>query len=110
MFKRVFWMSTGMAVGAAGAFWAKRRVEETIEYYLPDHVADRAVSSARQFGETVRAAADEGRQAMRETEAQLRARVDDRTFVGQRPEPPRPAPPRSTQHLRARRYRSGGHR
>lgn len=90
MFKRVFWMSTGMAVGAAGAFWAKRRVEETVERYLPEQVADRAAASARNLGQTVRAAAAEGREAMRSTEAELRTRVDDRTFVGQRPTPPAP--------------------
>lgn len=87
MFKRVFWMSTGMAVGAAGAFWAKRRVEETVERYMPEQVADRAAASARNLTATVRAAAAEGREAMRDTEAELRARVEERTFVGQRPDP-----------------------
>ena len=82
MFKRVIWMSTGMAVGAAGAFWAKRRVEETVERYLPEQVADRAAASARSLGQTVRAAASEGRDAMRATETELRNRVEDRTFVG----------------------------
>lgn len=85
MFKRAFWMTTGMAVGATGAFWAKRRVEETVERYLPEQVADRAAASARTIGATVKAAATEGRQAMRDTEAELRARVEDRTFVGSPP-------------------------
>jgi hypothetical protein len=93
MFKRAFWMTTGMAVGATGAFWAKRRVEETVERYLPEQVADRAATSARQLGDAVRAAAAEGREAMRSTEAELRNRVEDRTFVGQRPTPPVPATP-----------------
>ena len=31
MFKRVTWMGIGMAVGAAGAFRAKRKVEEATE-------------------------------------------------------------------------------
>lgn len=89
MFKRVIWMGTGMAVGAAGSFWAKRKVEETVERYLPEQVADRAVASARGLGATVKAAATEGREAMRATEAELRARVDARTFVGDAPaEPP----------------------
>lgn len=93
MFKRIFWMSTGMAVGASGAFWAKRRVEQTVERYLPEQIADRAALSARSLGDTVRAAADEGRQVMRATEAELRARVEERTFVGERPAPaPAPAP------------------
>ena len=40
MFKRVIWMGTGMAVGAGGAFWAKRKVEQTVERYLPEQVAE----------------------------------------------------------------------
>ncbi len=82
MFKRAFWMSTGMAVGAGSAFWAKRKVEATVERYLPEQVAERAATSAKDLGRTVRAAAAEGRSAMRATEAELRARVEARTFVG----------------------------
>ncbi|MEZ5178842.1 MAG: hypothetical protein R2746_11345 [Acidimicrobiales bacterium] len=93
MFKRIFWMSTGVAVGAGSAFWAKRKVEATVERYLPEQVADRAAASAKDLGRTVRAAAAEGREAMRATEAELRARVEARTFVGSAPAAPAPAPP-----------------
>lgn len=85
MFKRIFWMSTGVAVGASGAFWAKRKVEETLEAYLPEQVAVRAAETAKGLGTTVRQAAVEGREAMRTTEAELRARVEARTFVGEAP-------------------------
>ena len=54
MFKRIIWMGTGMAVGAGGAFWAKHKVEATVEKYLPEQVADRAASQARDLGRTVR--------------------------------------------------------
>ncbi len=87
MFKRITWMGIGMAVGAAGAFRAKRKVEETIDRYLPEQVADRAATSARQVGQAVRAAATEGREAMKATEEELRQRVEARTYVGDRPEP-----------------------
>ena len=87
MFKRIFWMTTGVAVGASGAFWAKRKVEETVEQYLPEQVAIRAAASAKGLGTTVRQAAVEGREAMRSTEAELRARVEARTFVGEAPKP-----------------------
>lgn len=90
MFKRIIWMGTGVAVGAGGAFWAKRKVEETVEQYLPEQVAVRAATGARSLADTVRAAAVEGREQMRATEAELRARVEARTFVGA-PEP-EPAP------------------
>ena len=101
MFKRIFWMGTGIAVGASGAFWAKRKVEETIEQYLPEQVAVRAAGTAKDLGRTVRQAASEGREAMRSTEAELRARVEARTFVGDAPAPgpkaaPAPTGPRRT--------------
>jgi len=55
----------------------------------------------------VRAAASEGRDAMRATEAELRARVEQRTFVGPATaEPPPEAEPpaaASTSRRRARR-------
>lgn len=92
MFKRIFWMGTGMAVGAGGAFWAKRKVEATVEQYLPEQVAVRAAAGAKGLAETVKAAASEGRDAMRATEAELRARVDARTFVGPATDDAAPAP------------------
>lgn len=87
MFKRITWMGIGMAVGATGAFRAKRKVEETIERYLPEQVADRAAASARGVSQVVRTAAQEGREVMRATESELRARVEARTYVGERPAP-----------------------
>jgi hypothetical protein len=82
MFKRIVWMGTGMAVGAGGAFWAKRKAEEAVERYLPEQVANRVATSARDLGRTVAAAASEGREAKRQRERELRRQVDARTFVG----------------------------
>ncbi len=87
MFKRVIWMGTGAAMGAGSAFWAKRKVVRTVERYLPDELARRAGESARGVGRTVRVAATEGRTAMREREAELRARSEARTLAGSRPKP-----------------------
>lgn len=84
MFKRITWMGTGMAIGAGGAFWAKRKVENVMDRYVPEQVADRVATQARKVGLTVRAAASEGRQAMRDREQELRGQVDARTFVGSR--------------------------
>ena len=75
MFKRITWMGIGMAVGATGAFRAKRKMEETIERYLPEQVADRAVTSARGVSQVVKAAATEGREVMRATETEPLVRV-----------------------------------
>lgn len=116
MFKRITWMGTGMIVGAGGAFWAKRKVERAVEQYLPEQVADRAAASARGLGHAVRAAATEGKEAMRATEAELRTRVDARTFTGHTPElAGRPGAPaaRSAGHRPpgfGRRRRHPGHR
>lgn len=85
MFKRIIWMGTGVVVGASGAFWAKRKVEETVEAYMPEQVAIRASAAGKGLAETVKAAASEGREAMKATEAELRARVQDRTFIGESP-------------------------
>lgn len=82
MFKRITWLGAGIAVGAGGAFWTKRKVEATVARYLPDRVADRAATQARDLGRTVREAASEGRDAMRQRQQELRAQVEDRTFVG----------------------------
>jgi hypothetical protein len=92
VFKRVFWMSAGVAVGAGSAFWAKRRVEQAVQQLMPEQVADRAATSARDLGRNVRDAAVEGRAAMREREAELRAQVESRTFVGPRPDGPASTP------------------
>jgi hypothetical protein len=93
VFKRVIWVGTGMAIGAGSAFWAKHKVTRTVERYLPDQVAERAATSAKDLGRTVRGAASEGRQAMRDREAELRAQVEARTFVGPAASP---RSPRST--------------
>ncbi len=89
MFKRVIWMGTGAALGAGSAFWAKRKVVRTLERYLPDELARRAGASARTVGRTVRVAASEGRTAMREREAELRAQSDARTLAGSPAKSPR---------------------
>jgi len=91
VFKRVTWMGIGMAVGATGAFRAKRKVEAAIDRYLPEQVADRAAASARNVGQAMRTAASEGREVMKATEEELRQRVEARTYVGDRPSAERAA-------------------
>jgi len=82
MFKRAVWMGTGMAVGAGSAFWAKRKVQRTVQRYLPEQVAQRTGASARSLSRTVRDAASEGRAAMRQRESELRAEADARRSGG----------------------------
>jgi hypothetical protein len=96
VFKRVFWMGTGMVAGAGSVLWAKRRVERAVQQLLPEQVADRATTSARDLGRNVRDAAAEGRATMRAREAELRAQVEARTFVGPRPNGPTSQPRRTS--------------
>ncbi len=73
MFKRLFWLTVGMAIGFGTSFWIFRLVRDTLERYAPEQVAENLASAARRLGDDVRDAVAEGRQAMREAEAELRA-------------------------------------
>ncbi len=79
MFKRLFWLSTGLAAGFGSSFWLMRTVRRTIERLTPQRLTQDAVAGARSVGTELKAALDEGRLAMREREAELRAQIDRRT-------------------------------
>lgn len=73
MFKRLFWLTVGMAIGFGTSFWIFRVVRDTMSRYAPEQVADNLGRAARRlYDETVDAVA-QGRDAMRQAEAQLRA-------------------------------------
>lgn len=87
MFKRLFWLSVGVGVGIAGSFSVTRRVRATVDRYRPEQLSAAAGDAARRLGTDVRAALTEGRAAMVEREAELRARLDlhlEPTDVGRR--------------------------
>jgi hypothetical protein len=70
----------GMGLGASASVWAQRRLKLWLRSYAPPEVAARAARrstevAGRTAGE-VRTALAEGRQAMREREAELRGRMD----------------------------------
>ncbi len=73
MFKRLFWLMVGIAIGFGTSFWMYRLVRDTMERYAPEQVAENLASAARRMGDDLRDAVAEGRQAMREAEAELRA-------------------------------------
>ena len=79
MFKRLFWLVVGAGFGFGVSFWVTRFVKQTIERYSPERVSDDLSSAFRAFGHDLRAAAAEGRLAMREREEELRAAVESRT-------------------------------
>ncbi|HEX4775557.1 MAG TPA: hypothetical protein VFW74_02190 [Acidimicrobiia bacterium] len=86
MFKRLFWLTVGFGSGI-GTSWfvvrsVKRTVRRTVAAYPASELAGRAATRAargvRTFGGDVRGAIAEGRVAMREREAELRADVERR--------------------------------
>ena len=80
MLKRLRWIVMGMGVGASASVWAQRKVKLLLRTYTPPEVAARAAkrgteAAGRTAGE-VRTAFAEGKQAMRQREAELRHQVD----------------------------------
>ena len=78
MFKRLFWLLTGIGFGFGVSFWMMRFVRSTIERYTPEKVSGDLAGAIRAFGADLRAAAEEGRAGMREREAELLAELDRR--------------------------------
>ena len=76
MFKRLFWLIVGAAFGFGVSFWFMRFVRETVERYSPERVSSDLAGALRSLGRDIRAAVAEGREGMREAEADLRARIE----------------------------------
>jgi hypothetical protein len=74
--KRVRWMAMGVGV----AVWGQRRLKSWARSYTPPEVAARAAKRSTEMAgrkaSEVRGAFAEGRQAMRQREAQLREQLD----------------------------------
>ncbi len=84
MFKRTFWFGAGAVAGLGSSVYVQRRVRHAAAH-LPDRVQREVTGAARRVGRDVRAAATEGRAAMRQREAELQARVDERPGPGVTP-------------------------
>jgi hypothetical protein len=78
LFKRLFWLTVGLAVGFGTSFRLMRALRRTFERFMPERVSQDVRNGARSIGAEVRAALDEGRTAMREREAELRAVIGPR--------------------------------
>jgi hypothetical protein len=76
VFRRLFWLVVGIGFGFGLSFWLMRFVRETAARYAPERVSENLAGAVRSFGQEVRAAVAEGREAMREFEAELRADVE----------------------------------
>ncbi|MDQ1437110.1 MAG: hypothetical protein QOK43_739 [Acidimicrobiaceae bacterium] len=78
MFKRLFWLIVGAGFGFGVSFWLMRFVRETVNRYSPERVSSDLAGALRSLGGDIRAAAAEGREAMRERESQLREELAPR--------------------------------
>jgi hypothetical protein len=78
MFKRLFWLLVGAGFGFGVSFWVMRFVRETMNRYSPERVSGDVASALKSLGADIREAAKEGREAMREREAQLREELAPR--------------------------------
>lgn len=78
MIRRLVWFVSGIVAGVSGVLFAGRRVKRTIGAMGPVKVAGRAAEATRSRLGNVQAAFREGRDAMRDREAELRARRDGR--------------------------------
>jgi len=76
VFKRLFWLCVGIGLGAGLAYWLQKALRQTAERYSPERVSNDVVESARRLGTDMRKAIDEGREAMRKREAELRAELE----------------------------------
>jgi hypothetical protein len=70
--KRLFWLVAGAGFGFGVSFWMMRFVRDTVQRYTPERVSADLASALRELGTDLRAAVAEGREAMREREAELR--------------------------------------
>jgi hypothetical protein len=75
VFRRLFWLLVGAGFGFGVSFWLMRFVRSTVERYSPEKVSADLAGALRDLGSDLRAAVAEGREAMREREAELRAQL-----------------------------------
>lgn len=76
MFRRLFWLIVGAGFGFGVAFWLMRFVRSTVERWSPERVSSDVTGAIRTFGADLREAVADGRTAMRQREAELRAELE----------------------------------
>jgi len=78
VFKRLLWLLIGVGFGFGVSFWLMRFLRSTVERYTPERLSDDLASALRGLGSDLREAVSEGREAMREREAELRRELGRR--------------------------------
>ena len=66
----------GVGFGFGASFWVMRFVKETTARYSPERVSADLTGALKGLGSDLRLAVADGREAMHEREAQLRADVE----------------------------------
>jgi len=66
-------MFLGVGVGMGSSLWVQRRVKQVAARYAPERISNDMATSVRSLGRDVRLSIQDGREAMRQREAQLRA-------------------------------------
>ena len=74
--RRLFWLLLGVGFGFGGSFWLMRFVKEAAARYRPERVSADLAGAIKGFGDDVRLAIADGREAMRARESELRADLD----------------------------------
>jgi hypothetical protein len=72
LFKRLFWLLFGFALGVASSWAVTRRVRRIVQRLAPADVVDR-------WSDNVKSAVSEGRNAMRTREVELNSNFDRAT-------------------------------
>ena len=72
MFKRLFWLVVGFALGIGSSWAVTRRVRRLVMRFAPTDAVDR-------WSDNVRSAVSEGRTAMRTRESELNSSFDRAT-------------------------------
>jgi hypothetical protein len=80
--RRTFWFATGATAGFGGAMWVRRRVLRAVHRYTPEAVQAEVGDSVRRLGGDLRDALRDGRSAMTEREAELRAELAPGAGIG----------------------------
>lgn len=78
MFKRLFWLVIGLTMGYGSSFWLMRKVRQVVERLTPERLTQDVVTGAKSVSAELRAALGDGKAAMRDREAELRAEIERR--------------------------------
>jgi hypothetical protein len=78
MFKRLFWMGVGASVGFGTSWWVSRTVKQKLQRFMPARLSTTVAATAQSITGGVKAAVADGREAMHEREAELRAELEAR--------------------------------